>query len=179
MDGEQARAAAVERLLAKVRSYSVLMYVGTMVVTLGPRMAANAMSPAAVAAAARVVSNGPLTCLLFAAATALLQGKLARVLEREDEPAAGAARAPRLTPLAAWPLAVITWACITCFFFHYLLFGDVAAPSCAGWAVVAVASAANLAIAAHTVNVTWLEEDFAGREGGGAEEFGRMVACLR
>ncbi|KAL6656889.1 hypothetical protein ACP70R_004669 [Stipagrostis hirtigluma subsp. patula] len=179
MEGEQARAAEVEKVLAPVRSYSILMYVGSMVVSLAPRMVEDAMSPAAAATAARVVSDVPLTCLVFAAATALMQGKLARVLEKVEEASAGADRPLRLTPFGAWPLAVITWAFVTCFCVNYLTFGHVGAPSCLGWTVVAVASAANLAIAARTVNVTLLEEDFAGRGGGGAEEFGRMAAWLR
>ena len=50
-----------------------------------------------------------LTGILFAVVTLAMQAMLARVLERRPAPA------PRLTPLAAWPLGILTWMFVTMF----------------------------------------------------------------
>ncbi|TVU38134.1 hypothetical protein EJB05_11488 [Eragrostis curvula] len=149
---QEARAAEVERLLASVRNYSILLYVGTMVAGLAPRVALK-HAPLAVARAASYVADGynvSVTAAVFAAATVLLQGRLARVLERRPSPSP--APSPRLTPLFAWPLAVCTWGFISLVFVGLLHLGEEGHLVGYGdWAVAGVASAANLAMAVRTV----------------------------
>ncbi|KAK3127575.1 hypothetical protein QOZ80_7AG0575220 [Eleusine coracana subsp. coracana] len=129
------------RLLTSVRNHLLLIYVGTMVVTLAPRLAAD-LFPRAVAAASRAISS---SAACTAAATVLVQARLARVLERRP--------ALRLTAKAAWPLALCTWLFVTIFVLEFLRFagGGALIVGRADWAVVAVASGVNLVMAVHTV----------------------------
>lgn len=121
MERTGANAEEAERLLNSVTGYGFLLYGGTMAAGIAPHLA-HRYAPRAVAAAASFASpNGydaTATLAVFAAATALLQRLLARVLERKPAPA------PRLTPLGAWPLAVATWLCVTVFFLAYLSLGQ-------------------------------------------------------
>ncbi|XP_062188255.1 uncharacterized protein LOC133891544 [Phragmites australis] len=136
-----------ERLLVSVRNYMVFLYVGSVTASIAPRLAMKVVSTT-VASSIRFLSDGydlSVTCSFFAMATLLLQGKLARVLERRPAPA------PRLTPLAAWPLAVCTWVSMTAFFLNYLTFGDDDLGGYGEWAVAGVASAVNLLMAARSV----------------------------
>ncbi|RLN35830.1 hypothetical protein C2845_PM03G11150 [Panicum miliaceum] len=111
-------AAAAGKLLSAVRNYTIFLYVGFMFVTLAPMVAVKA-APVAVASAQRFLAGGydlSVTVAFFATATLLLQAWLARVLEPSTR--------ARLTPLAAWPMAVATWCGITFFFVNSLTFGD-------------------------------------------------------
>ncbi|CAL5085425.1 unnamed protein product [Urochloa decumbens] len=133
---------ATENLLSSVRNYSIFLYVGTMVSSLAPRAAAK-YAPDAVVSAQRFLAGGgydlSVTVAFFAGATLLLQAHLARVLKPSAR--------PRLTPLAAWPLAAVTWLCITNFFLNCLAFGG----GYGEWAAAAGASVANLVMSARTV----------------------------
>ena len=131
-----------ERLLNKMRRYSLFLYVGSMIVAIAPRLA-PASRPAG-------VPSLPVTCASFTVATLVVQELLARVLER------GPAPAPRLTPEAAWPLGIATWMFLTMFFLSYLCFGgdDYFVRSCDEWAAACVASSLNLFIATLTVSVS-------------------------
>ncbi|CAL5083836.1 unnamed protein product [Urochloa decumbens] len=134
-----------EKLLNSVRNYTAFLYVGTIASSLAPR-AAMKYAPDAVASAQRFLAAGydlSLTVAFFAAATLLLQAHLARVLKPSPR--------PRLTPLAAWPLAVATWLCITVFFLDCLSFGDEHVGGYGEWAAAAGASVANLVMSARTV----------------------------
>ena len=108
------------KLQSAVRNYTTFLYVGFVFGTLAPRAAVKA-APAAVASAQRFLAGGydlTVTVVFFAAATLLLQARLARALRPSTNTKA------RLTPLAAWSLAVVTWCCITSVFHHCLTFGD-------------------------------------------------------
>ncbi|CAN6219445.1 unnamed protein product [Urochloa humidicola] len=133
---------AAEKLLSPVRNYSIFLYAGTMVSSLAPRVAAK-FAPDALASTQRFLAGGgyvlSVTVAFFAATTLLLQVHLARVLKPSPR--------PRLTPLYAWPLAVVTWLCITSFFLNCLAFGG----GYGEWAAAAVASVVNLVMAARTV----------------------------
>jgi hypothetical protein len=137
-----------ERLLNKVRRYSLFLYVGSMIVTIAPRLA-----PASRPAVVPSLPAGyglPVTCASFTVATLVVQETLARVLERRPAPA------PRLTPEAAWPLGISTWMFLTMFFHSYLCFGgdDYFVRSCDEWAAASLASSLNLFIATLTVSVS-------------------------
>ena len=129
-----------ERLLNKVWRYSLFLYFGTMIVVIAPRLA-----PASLPACYDLRHS--LTGILFAVVTLAMQAMLARVLERRPAPA------PRLTPLAAWPLGILTWMFVTMFCVRYLTFG---VRRYYEWMATGVASAANLAMAARTVMVSLL-----------------------
>lgn len=137
------KAEEVENLLASVRGYATLLYGGTIVGSLAPLHAMKLVPHPAPHAAGPY--NFLFTAAIFAAATALLLCRFARVLERKPAPA------PRLTALAAWPLALGTWGCLTVFFVSFLAFCEDAIAGRADWAVAAAASLANLAMAARTV----------------------------
>jgi hypothetical protein len=138
-----------ERLLNKVRRYSLFLYVGSMIVTIAPRLA-----PASRPAVVPSLPAGyglPVTCASFTVATLVVQETLARVLERRPAPA------PRLTPEAAWPLGISTWMFLTMFFHSYLCFGGddyYFVRSCDEWAAASLASSLNLFIATLTVSVS-------------------------
>ncbi|CAD6217404.1 unnamed protein product [Miscanthus lutarioriparius] len=137
-----------ERLLKKVRRYSLFLYVGSMIVAIAPRLA-----PASRPAVVPSLPAGyglPVTCASFTVATLVVQELLARVLER------GPAPAPRLTPEAAWPLGISTWMFVTMFFHSYLCFGGDGyfVRSCDEWAAACVASSLNLFIATLTVSIS-------------------------
>ncbi|XP_066395171.1 uncharacterized protein [Miscanthus floridulus] len=143
---ERRREEEVERLLKKVRRYSLFLYVGSMIVAIAPRLA-----PASRPAVVPSLPAGyglPVTCASFTVATLVVQELLARVLER------GPAPAPRLTPEAAWPLGISTWMFVTMFFHSYLCFGGDGyfVRSCDEWAAACVASSLNLFIATLTVS---------------------------
>ncbi|KAG2638106.1 uncharacterized protein LOC120658627 [Panicum virgatum] len=148
MEGHQAKEekdAAEKKLLSAVRNYSIFLYVVFVFSTLALRVAAKA-APAAVASAQCFLAGGyglTVTVASFAAATLLLQALLARVLR----PSTSA----RLTPLAAWSLAAVTWCCITSIFHNCLTFGDENLGGYGEWAAAAGASVANLAMSARTV----------------------------
>ncbi|CAN6199654.1 unnamed protein product [Urochloa humidicola] len=134
-----------EKLLSSVWNYSTFLYAGTVVSSLAPRVLMK-YAPDTVASAQRFLAGGydlSVTVAFFAGATLLLQAHLARVLKPSPW--------PRLTPLAAWPLAVDTWVCITSFFLNCLAFGDDNVAGYGEWAAAAVASVVNLVMAARTV----------------------------
>jgi hypothetical protein len=142
------RFANQERLLSSMRNYSIFLYVSTIVVGLAPRMAVKA-APDAVASAQRFIAGGydiSVAIAFFTAATLLLQSYFARVLKPSPR--------LRLTPLAAWGLAVTTWVFITFFFLTCLTFGERNLGGCAEWAVAAGASVANFVMSARTVRVS-------------------------
>jgi len=138
------------KLQSAVRNYTTFLYVGFVFGTLAPRAAVKA-APAAVASAQRFLAGGydlTVTVAFFAAATLLLQARLARALRPSTNTKA------RLTPLAAWSLAVVTWCCITSVFHHCLTFGDENLGGYGVWAASAGASFANLFMSARTVMVS-------------------------
>jgi hypothetical protein len=137
-----------EKLLSAVRKYTIFLYVGFVFTTLAPRVAVKA-APAAVASTQRFLAAGydlTVTVAFFATATLLLQALLARVLKPSTR--------ARMTPLAAWPLAAVTWCCITSFFVNCLTFGDENVGGYGEWAAAAGASVANLDMSARTVRVS-------------------------
>jgi len=99
-----------ERLLNKVWRYSLFLYFGTMIVVIAPRLA-PASSPAAAVPSLPACYDlrHRLTGILFAVVSLAMQAMLAHVLERRPAPA------PQLTPLAAWPLGILTWMFVTMF----------------------------------------------------------------
>lgn len=128
--------------------YSLFLYFGTMIVVIAPRLA-PASSPAAVPSLPACYDlRHRLTSVLFTVVTVAMQAMLARVLERMPSPA------PRLTPLAAWPLGILTWMFVTMFCVSYLTFG--VRSYYYEWMAAGVASAANLAMAVRTVMVSLL-----------------------
>lgn len=138
-----------ERLLDKVRSYSLFLYIGMAIVTIAPRLA-----PASRPAFVPSIPAGygfPVTGALFTAATMVVQEMLARVLERRSAPA------PRLTPEAASQLGILTWLLATLFFRSYLCFGggDYFVRECDEWVMASGASALDLFIAWCTVSVSF------------------------
>ncbi|KAG2646578.1 uncharacterized protein LOC120693401 [Panicum virgatum] len=144
---EEEEAAEKIKLQSAVRNYTTFLYVGFVFGTLAPRAAVKA-APAAVASAQRFLAGGydlTVTVAFFAAATLLLQARLARALRPSTNTKA------RLTPLAAWSLAVVTWCCITSVFHHCLTFGDENLGGYGEWAASAGASFANLFMSARTV----------------------------
>ncbi|PUZ72757.1 hypothetical protein GQ55_2G420100 [Panicum hallii var. hallii] len=145
LKGRKEQEEAAEKLLSAVRKYTIFLYVGFVFTTLAPRVAVKA-APAAVASTQRFLAAGydlTVTVAFFAAATLLLQALLARVLKPSTR--------ARMTPLAAWPLAAVTWCCITSFFVNCLTFGDENVGGYGEWAAAAGASVANLDMSARTV----------------------------